>query len=75
MSIYRDKAEGFSKGQKGDRAAFITDVYLDFLDDLRASGECNMFGARQYLENEFPELTPKTASEILGYWMKTFPRE
>lgn len=54
------------------RPAFIEDEHLEFLDDLRESGVTNMFGARPYIQQEFPELVGKEAGEILTYWMKTF---
>lgn len=42
-----------------------------FLDDLRASGLVNMFGACPYIEREF-KVDRKIAREILSEWMKTF---
>lgn len=48
------------------------ELYLEFLDDLRDSGVTNMFGARPYLMEAFPELTKDDAAEILAHWMKTF---
>ena len=50
------------------------DEMFDYLDDLRESGETNMFGASPYLQTEFPELDKKTAISILSEWMKSFPR-
>jgi hypothetical protein len=52
-----------------------TDEHLEFLDELRESGETNMFGARPYLRAEFPWLSEKEAGEILAYWMRTFQRK
>ena len=46
--------------------------YYSFLDGLRETGATNMFGARPYLVEEFPELTKQDASTILSGWMKTF---
>ena len=46
--------------------------YLKYLDALRESGDTNMFGAVPFLEDAYPELTRKEASEILVYWMETF---
>lgn len=65
------------------RPEYITDAHLEFLDDLRESGDTNMFGAAPYLVAEFPELadgkasfnSPQKAREILGYWMETFGNE
>ncbi|MBU1342447.1 MAG: hypothetical protein KKD66_12560 [Proteobacteria bacterium] len=50
----------------------LTEDHLIYLDDLRESGITNMYGARSYLLNEFPELSNKEASSILVYWMKIF---
>jgi len=62
-----------------ERPDGLLDEHLTYLDDLRESGETNMFGARPYLMDEFPSLTKQQASNICGYWMKTFgerhPRE
>jgi hypothetical protein len=56
----------------GDRPDFILDKHLEYLDKLRNSGETNMFGARVYLLENFPELTKEEAGKILTYWMRTF---
>lgn len=50
----------------------LIEEHLSFLDFLKESGITNMFGARPYLMNAFPELSQKEASEILRYWMETF---
>lgn len=55
-------------------AALIPE-HLDYLDYLRESGVCNMFGAATYLQAEFPELYKEESREILVYWMKTFKEE
>jgi hypothetical protein len=47
------------------------DAIFEYLDDLRESGVTNMFGAGQYVANEF-ELRPKEAQEVLLDWMVTF---
>ncbi len=44
-----------------------------FLDELRKSGECNMFGAGQYVVEAFG-LDKKTAKEMTLHWMKNFKR-
>ena len=54
------------------RPSFILDEHLEYLDDLRESGETNMFGARPYLIEEYSDLTKQEARTILTYWMKTF---
>lgn len=53
------------------RPKFITDEHLAYLDDLRTSGQTNMFGAVPYIEAAFP-LTRAEAKELLTYWMQTF---
>ena len=55
-----------------EKPLFITDAHLKFLDELRASGDTNMFGARSDVMDEFPELTKTQASTVLSYWMKSF---
>ena len=54
------------------RPDFVTDEHLEYLDDLRESGETNMFGAGSWLEIEFPGLDRRTCGAILSYWMATF---
>lgn len=49
----------------------ITDEHLQYLDDLRDSGDTNMFGAGSYLQSEF-DIDAKTARGILSYWMESF---
>lgn len=58
-----------------EKPDFVTEDHLDFLDDLRESGETNMFGARPYLLEEFPELSKQEAAEVMKYWRVTFPRQ
>ena len=58
-----------------ERPENTTEEQLDFLDELRDSGVTNMWGAGEYLENEYPELTEKEAGKILLYWMDTYPRD
>lgn len=48
--------------------------YFQFLDELRKSGETNMFGAGSYLEEEFC-LNRYDARKILQAWMETFDGE
>ena len=47
------------------------DEALDYLDELRESGETNMFGAGAYLEAEF-DVDGKTARTWLTHWMQIF---
>lgn len=48
--------------------------YKEFLDELRESGETNMFGAGIYLQEEFG-LEKREAREVLSNWMKNFEKE
>lgn len=57
-----------------ERPKIVTERHLEYLDELRESGETNMWGAGVYLENEF-RLNSKDAKEILFYWMKSFGNE
>lgn len=50
----------------------IMQEYYLFLDDLRESGETNMFGAAPYLRREWPELTKNEARDVLKAWMDQF---
>lgn len=60
----------FAKGQT-ERPDYVTDEHLEYLDELRDSGDTNMFGAAPYVVEEFG-VTKNQARGILGYWMKTF---
>ena len=42
-----------------------------FLDDLRESGEINMFGAAPYVEREFG-VSRYDARDLVKNWMQTF---
>ena len=46
--------------------------HKEYLDDLRESGETNMYGATSYLVVEFPQLTNQEAKNILLEWMQSF---
>jgi hypothetical protein len=73
MSKFKDLQDGFTAGQQATgRPECVTDEHLEYLDNLRESGATNMFGARPYLMDEFPDLSDKDASAVLGYWMKSF---
>lgn len=60
--------------QTSARPEGITDEHLAFLDDLRDSGQTNMFGAASYVEDEFG-VDAREAKRILLYWMKSFGNE
>lgn len=47
-------------------------MYFDFLMDLRASGQTNMYGARPYLQSAFPDLSEAEATDVLVKWMESF---
>ena len=53
------------------RPEIVTDEHLGYLDNLRESGVTNMFGAGEYVEQEF-SLDRKDAKDILMYWMQSF---
>lgn len=71
MSKYSESRTGAKKGIKA-RPGFVTDDHLEFLDELREDGVTNMFGARPYLAEAFPDLTTAESSAVLAYWMKSF---
>jgi hypothetical protein len=54
-----------------ERPDCVTDEHLEFLDELRDSGETNMFGARPYLVDEFM-LSKDESAKVLSYWMASF---
>lgn len=45
--------------------------YYEFLEELRQSGETNMYGATPYLQDQFG-LDKNEAFEILGNWMDNY---
>ena len=45
--------------------------YMEFLTDLRASGQTNMFGASPYLQQEF-NLDKREARKLLAFWMESY---
>ena len=53
-------------------AIFKRPVYFKYLDNLRASGVTNMFGAAVYLQDEFDELNGILAREVLQEWMTSY---
>lgn len=54
-----------------ERPEIVTEAHLEFLDELRESGETNMFGAAEYVVDEFI-ISKSEAETILKYWMKSF---
>lgn len=53
------------------------DKYFTYLEELRDSGETNMYGALPYLQQKFPELRydHERAKEILLAWFASFRKE
>ena len=51
-----------------------SEKYLIYLDNLRESGETNMYGAVPYLISTFPELSKTEAKKVLLNWMETFSK-
>jgi hypothetical protein len=45
--------------------------YYVYLEELRQSGETNMFGASSYLREEF-DLGRREAIKIVSSWMKNY---
>ena len=54
-----------------EKPDFVTDQHLLYLDELRDSGQTNMFGASPFLMEEFC-LEKSESRSILSYWMKSF---
>jgi hypothetical protein len=51
----------------------LTDIF-EYLDELRESGETNMFGASPYLMSDF-DMGRTEASDALSAWMNTFSND
>lgn len=51
--------------------------YFVYLEQLRQSGETNMFGAVPYLQREFPELSfdRNKAVQVLRVWMDSVQKK
>ena len=47
--------------------------YYVYLEELRQSGETNMFGASPYLQNEFG-LDRREAIKIVANWMENYEK-
>lgn len=51
-------------------------IYFDYLENLRQSGETNMYGAAPYLQREFPELRRVAdAKAVLLAWFRSFEED
>ena len=53
------------------RPDLLKNEYLQYLDELRESGETNMYGAAPYLAEEF-DLDKNFARQVVAFWMKSF---
>jgi len=73
-SIAVDIKETEMTEQNSKRPDIVEDEHLEFLDDLRESGVTNMFGAGEYVTDEFG-LDRRDASAVVQYWMKSFGKE
>jgi len=67
--------KGGYRREKTVRPTGMTDEILEFLDELRASGEINMCGAAEDLRWEYEGLDKKTSRAFLKYWIQTFGEE
>ena len=45
---------------------------MNYLNELRTSGETNMFGALPYIMKQFPHLSNEGASRIFSLWRINF---
>ena len=54
-----------------ERPDCVTDEHLTYLDELRESGDTNMYGAGSYVQEEFG-VSKREAKDIVLYWMRTF---
>ena len=52
----------------------VEEQHLVYLDKLRDSGECNMWGAAVFVEREFSIMDKERANDIVGFWMDTFDK-
>lgn len=50
---------------------FTKVAVMKYLDDLRASGATNMFGASPYIQRQFG-VTEEQARRLLAEWMRTY---
>ena len=60
--------------ERADVSSDAAAQYFEYLDDIRASGAVNMFGARPHLMEVFG-LSGDLAGAVLSSWMKTFKRD
>jgi hypothetical protein len=48
--------------------------YFEFLDQLRESGDTNMYGAEPYLQEEF-DLDREKARDVVLKWMRSYKHD
>ena len=51
---------------------YENEVFL-YIEELRESGETNMFGVAPYIQERF-QMSRKDARDILSLWMKSYDR-
>ena len=56
------------------KPTLMTEEHRIFLNELRESGETNMFGASPFLQDEFG-FEPKDARLVLSEWMASFKED
>lgn len=67
--------------QKGLKMSTLEDFsedeiaeFIEYLDDLRESGETNLLAAAPYLRDQFG-LTKQESKDVLFHWMENFGKE
>lgn len=50
------------------------DQVSHYLNELRESGETNMFGARPYIQRKFGIADAEKAGEFLSFWMDNYEK-
>ena len=58
-----------------DKRLLKVDEIFKFLDDLRASGTINMFGAPTVLREQYPHMTKAQSKAAFVMWSNTFPKD
>jgi len=54
-----------------DKPNYVTEDHLIYLDELRESGDTNMFGAAPFVVAKFG-IDKTVARNIVKYWMEIF---
>ena len=58
----------------GTRPSLVKEEHLTYLDQLRASGATNMWGAGAYVQERF-SVNKYDANKIVGYWKQTYGKD